>query len=86
MQQVKTQLNNIESKDILKNLLFVQQRHYKVGRKSTKLLAYRLTKQQIDERTIYKVRDLQDNRIKYDLDDISRSLEMLSEMYTLSQN
>lgn len=46
-----------------------------MGSKSSKLLAYRLKKQHA-ERTIYKIRDPQDNGIKYDLDGISRSFEI----------
>ena len=44
MQQLKTQINNIQSRDILKNVMFVKQKYYEVGGKSTKLLAYRLKK------------------------------------------
>lgn len=49
-----------------------KQKYYEVGSKSTKLLAYKLKKQQA-ERSIYKIRDPHDNTIKYDLDDICES-------------
>ncbi len=75
MQQFKAQINDFQSRDILKNLLFVKQKHYEVDSKSTKLLAYKFQKQQA-ERTVYKIRDSHDGRIKYDLDDISQSFEI----------
>lgn len=82
MHQIKTKLNDNQSRDILKSLMFVKQKYYEVGSKSTKLLAYKIKKQQT-ERTIYKIRDSRDGNIKYDLNDISQSFEIYyKKLYT----
>lgn len=52
----RAEINENYVQEIQKNLLFVKQRHYEVGGKSTKLLAYKLKKQQA-KNNIYKIRD-----------------------------
>ena len=59
----KNELNELYSNDIQKKLIFLKQRYYEAGGKSTKLLAYRLKKQQA-ENTIFKIKDPTTNSVK----------------------
>lgn len=52
----RADINEIYVEEIQKNLLFIKQRYYEVGGKSTKLLAYKLKKQQA-KNNIYKIQD-----------------------------
>lgn len=52
----RAEINEIYTQEIKKKLLFTKQRYYEVGGKSTKLLAYKLKKQQA-KNNIYKIRD-----------------------------
>uniref|UniRef100_A0A669FBP0 Reverse transcriptase domain-containing protein n=1 Tax=Oreochromis niloticus TaxID=8128 RepID=A0A669FBP0_ORENI len=63
-------------------MAFLQQRYYEVGGKSTKLLAYKLKKQQL-ENIIHKIKDPQTNNIVYKLEDIQLAfLKFYKELYS----
>lgn len=56
LKDIKNQINELLSLEIQKKLLFLKQRYYEIGSKSTKLLAYKLKRHQT-ERVICKIRD-----------------------------
>lgn len=71
----KAEINDIYSADIQKKLLFTKQRYYEAGSKSTKLLAYKLRKQEARS-NIYKIRDFHNNTIKHKTEDIQKCFEL----------
>lgn len=75
IERKKNELNEIYSNDIKKKLVFLKQRHYEVGGKSAKLLAYKLKKQQA-ENTIYQIKDPITNSIHSKAKDIKKSFEV----------
>ena len=54
IKRIKTEINDILAQEIEKNLMYMKQRYYEAGSKSTKLLAYRLKKQMANN-NIYKL-------------------------------
>lgn len=56
MTSKRNQIEEIHRKDIQKKLIYIKQNYYEGGSKYTKLLSYKLQKQQADN-TIYKIRD-----------------------------
>uniref|UniRef100_A0A3Q3A4Q3 Reverse transcriptase domain-containing protein n=1 Tax=Kryptolebias marmoratus TaxID=37003 RepID=A0A3Q3A4Q3_KRYMA len=54
--KLKKELNEINTQEIQKKLIFIKQQYYEVGGKSLKLLSYRLRKQQAC-RSIHKIRN-----------------------------
>lgn len=69
------EINDIYSADIQKKLLFTKQRYYETGSKSTKLLAYKLRKQEARS-NIYKIRDFHNKTIRYKTEDIQKCFEL----------
>lgn len=74
IQKKKAEINLIYSEEIQKNILFTKQRYYEIGNKSTKLLAYKLKKQQA-RNNIYGIRDPKNN-VKYKTEDIQKCFEL----------
>lgn len=71
----KAEINDIYSADIQKKLLFTKQRYYEAGSKSTKLLAYKLRKQEARS-NIYKIRDFHNKTIRHKTEDIQKCFEL----------
>ena len=63
IKELKNKIDEINTQEIQKKLLFTKQQYYETGGKSLKLLSYRLRKQQAD-RTIYKIRNSETNVIE----------------------
>lgn len=70
----KQTLNNIYENQIEKRARFIKQNFYENGPKSKKLLAWRIRKQ-MAERFIHKVKDPQNDKMCYKLEDIQSSFE-----------
>lgn len=67
-----------------KKLRFTKQRYYEAGSKASKLLAWRLRKQQ-SENTVYKIRDPTSKKITYELEGIQKAFERFYQsLYTQS--
>lgn len=65
-----------------KKLIFLKQRYYEAGSKSTKLLSYRLRKEQADN-SIYKICNPQTKVIQHGIADIQRSFVVFyKELYS----
>lgn len=62
MRPVKQELDKLYSEEIEKKLRYMKQRYYEAGPKASKLLAWRLRKEQA-ENTIHKIRDPLTNKI-----------------------
>lgn len=73
IKEIKNQIKEIYEVDIQKKLTFLKQKYYEVG-KSTKILAYKLRKQQA-ERVVYKIKDPISKQMKYDLQEIHSCFE-----------
>ncbi len=70
--EIKKKRNQIEelyTQEIQKKLLYTKQKYYELGSKYSKLLAYKLRKQQADS-TIYKIRDPRTNNICHQIKEI----------------
>lgn len=74
MRPVKQENNNILSEEIEKRLQFMKQKYYKAGTKASKLLAWRLRKQQA-EHTIHQIREPSMNKITTKLEGIQKAFE-----------
>lgn len=66
MRPMKQEIDNIYCDEIEKNLRFTKQRYYEAGSKASKLLAWRLRKQQ-SENAVYKIRDHISKRVTHEL-------------------
>ena len=75
IKRVKTEINDILAQEIQQKLLYLKQRYYEAGSKSTKLLAYRL-KKQMAINDIYKIRDSFTNLTKYKTQEIHKCFEL----------
>ena len=75
IKRVKTEINDILAQEIQKKLMYLKQRYYETGSKSTKLLAYRLKKQMANN-NIYKIRDPFTNSTKYMTEEIHNCFGM----------
>ena len=76
---IKQDIDKILSEEVEKKLRFMKQRYYEAGPKASKLLAWRLKKQQA-ENTVHKIKDPVTNSIVKNLDDIQKAFE---KYYTL---
>lgn len=74
LQKKRNEINEIYTKDIQKKLIFTKQKYYEGGGKASKLLAYRLKKQQA-ENSINKIRNPITNSIQYKLKEIQNCFE-----------
>ena len=62
IKKIRNEINDLTSQEIMKKMLFTKQKYYESGSKFSKVLAWKLRKQQAD-RTIFKIRDNQKNTI-----------------------
>lgn len=60
--------------EIERKMRFTKQKYYETGPKAIKLLSWRLRKQQA-ERTIYKIRNPNNNKMCYKLEEIQQTFE-----------
>lgn len=74
IRKIHGEINDINSQEAQKNLIFLKQRYYVIGGKSTKYLAYKLRKQQKDN-TIYKIENPKTNKIETKLEKIQECFE-----------
>ncbi len=74
MRPIKQEIDNIYCDEIEKKLRFTKQRYYEAGSKASKLLAWRLRKQQ-SENAVYKIRDPISKRITHELEGIQKAFE-----------
>lgn len=74
MRTIKQEIDKIHSEELEKKLWFARQKYYEVGSKATKLLAWRLCKQQA-ENTIHEIRDPKSNKTTCTLDGIQKAFE-----------
>lgn len=72
MRPVKQVIDKILSEEIERKLRLMKQRHYEAGSKASKLLAWRLRKQEA-ENTIHKIRDPLTNKITTKLKGIQKA-------------
>lgn len=85
IQHTKQILNNIYESQLEIKAKFLKQNFYENGPKSKKLLAWRI-RQQLAERFIHKIKDLQTNKTYHEPEDIQRSFEnYYSNLYTQPQ-
>lgn len=71
---IKSEIDEINTQEIQKKLLFTKQLYYDTGGKALKLLSYRLRKQQA-EKTIYKIRNPNTKNIETDPKKIKQCFE-----------
>lgn len=74
MRPLKQEIDKIYCDEIEKNLRFTKQRYYEADSKASKLLAWRLRKQQ-SENTVYKIRDPATKKVTYKLEGIQKAFE-----------
>lgn len=63
IKRLKKEIDDINTLEIQKKLIFTKQQYYEAGGKSLKLLSYKLKKQQA-ERTIHKIINPLNNKIE----------------------
>lgn len=84
MRPIKQEIDKIYCDEVEKKPRFTKQRYYEAGSKASKLLAWRLRKQQ-SENTVYKIRDPTSKKITYDLEGIQKAFEKCYQaLYTQS--
>lgn len=71
IKKLQKELDSLLSEEIQRKLLFLRQNYYEAGNKSTRLLAYKLRKQQT-ESTVYKIRNPETNNIHHKLEEIQK--------------
>ncbi|XP_062396829.1 LINE-1 retrotransposable element ORF2 protein isoform X1 [Sardina pilchardus] len=69
MKKLRNQINEILGQEIQKKLIYTKQKYYEGGGKYSKLLAYKLKKQEADN-TIYKIRDSATKNILQETEEI----------------
>lgn len=74
MRPIKQEIDKIYSDEVEKKLRFTKQRYYEAGSKASKLLAWRLRKQQ-SENAIYKIKDPVTKQTTCDLVGIQEAFE-----------
>lgn len=74
IKRIRNEINGLTTQDITKRMLFTKQRHNESGSKFSKLLAWKLRKQQA-ERSVFKIRDNQTNTIEIKQDKIQSTFE-----------
>lgn len=89
LQEIKkkrAEIDTIYSEEIQKNMLFTKQKYYEIGKKSTKLLAYKLKKQQV-KHSIFGIRDPYNGTVRYKTEDIQKCFELYyTKLYDQSIN
>ncbi len=71
---LKQEIDKIYCDEVEKNLRFTKQRYYEAGSKASKLLSWRLQKQQT-ENTVYRIRDPATKKVTYRLEGIQKAFE-----------
>ena len=79
IRNLKQEIDQILSEEVEKNISFMKQRYYDSGPKATKLLAWRLRKQQA-ENTIHKIRDPATKKITTSIDGIQTAFVLGKEI------
>lgn len=74
IKQLKREIDDINTLDVQKKLIFTKQLHYDSGGKSLKLLSYKLRKQQA-ERTIHKIKNPLNNNVENEHDKIKQCFQ-----------
>ena len=74
MRPVKQEIDKILSEEIEKKMKFLKQRYYEAGPKASKMLAWRIRKQQA-ENSIHKIRDPITNKVTTKLEEIQSAFE-----------
>lgn len=74
MRPVKQEIDKILSEEIEKKLKYLKQRYYEAGPKASKLLAWRLRKQQA-ETTIHRIKNPQTNKVTTKLEGVQKAFE-----------
>lgn len=72
--QLKKKIDDLNTMDVQKKLIFTKQQYYEAGGRSLKLLSYKLKKQQA-ERTIYKIKNPLNNKIENKQDKIKQCFQ-----------
>lgn len=85
IRHTKQEIDKILGEEVERNIRFMKQRYYEAGPRATKLLAWRLRKQQA-ENTIHKIRDPIKNKITNNLDVYKKHLKDTTNLYTFNQN
>lgn len=81
MKPIRQDIDKILSEEVERSIRYMKQRYYESGQKATKLLSWRLGKQQA-ERTIYKIKDPDTNKITSTPEGIQRAFERYESLYT----
>ena len=74
MRPFKQEIDKIYCDEVEKNLRFTKQIYYEAASKASKLIAWRLRKQQ-SENTVYKIRDTTTKKVTYKLEGIQKAFE-----------
>lgn len=72
LRKKKNEIDDIYSKDVQRKLIFLKQKYYEGGGKASKLLSYRLKREQA-ENSIHKITNPITNLIQHKLEDIQNS-------------
>ncbi len=75
IREIQVEINDIYTQKAQKNLIFLRQRYYEIGRKSAKYPAYKLRKQQ-EESTIYKIKNPKTNALETKMEKIRECFEV----------
>lgn len=85
IKKIKNDIDDIYTLDTQKKIVFLKQKYYEVGSKSTKLLAYKLRKQRV-ENTIHKIKHPHTKKVENKLERIQESFELFyKELYSEPQ-
>ncbi len=74
IKKLQSEIDDIYTQETQKKMIFLKQKNYEVGGKSSKFLGYKLRKQQVDN-TIYKIKNLKTKVIESKLGKIQESFE-----------
>lgn len=74
MRPIKQEIDKIYCDEIEKKLRFTKQRYYEAGSKASKLLAWKLRKQQ-SENAVFMIKDPVSKKITQELDGIQKAFE-----------
>lgn len=72
--KVRTEIRNITTHDVKRNLMYLKQRFYESGSKSMKLLAWKL-KKRMAENTVHKIHDPVTKELKNNLSEIHEAFQ-----------
>lgn len=85
IKKIQVEIDEIYTQETQKKIIFLKQKYYEIGSKSSKVLAYKLRKQRL-ESTILKIKNPQTKIIENQLEKIQESFELFyKELYTQPQ-